>query len=739
MKKITLLLVVFLMTALSYGQITATGAWTSIGSNDATVLYPLLRFVATDPDGTDGVTDGGMQIDIQSGTSYGEGAAYTFNGTMLSGETYAITTNVYSTSSYAPYNVYLYDLTNGTSLTPNPAIASYNINSTTATTAINLTFTATGTETGHILQLRYIRTVKTAGVTTDLSAARDLFIDNVTFNGTDILPITTWNGTTWSHSAPTVSTNAIIAANYSEAANITAKSLTTNKLGTVAPSTITIPAGYTVTLSGPLYRLSGTLSFSPTAKLIQTTDDANTGTAIIKSNSAPMVRLDYTLWSSPVAAQNLFAFSSSTVTTPIARFYSYNTATNSFDNTGISGTSTFTAGKGYAVRAPNTYTATPTVFTGSFNGVPNNGPINIALDATTPGFNLVGNPYPSPINASAFVTTNSSLIDGTLYFFSHNAKSDGTAYEASSGGTGMQYATWNSTGATVAASGISGIGQNTSVPTGIIQTGQGFIVKATTAGNLSFTNAMRVGAATNTTLDPFFKMVSTKSATATIATEKHRLWLDLTNEKGEGLSQLLVGYVDGATNEVDNLYDGEEFGAPQTSLTSQLNGKSYTIQGRAVPFTDTDRVPLAFKAATNGTYTIALSKTDGVFASNQEVFLKDNATGSVTNLKNGGYTFSASAGTAASRFELAYSKVAIEAELNTPIIAVKKQGVFQINTNGAILKEIAVFDMQGNQVLQQQDINSTSSSLTGLPAARGLLIVKVTTDNNQTQTIKIIN
>lgn len=548
---------------------------------------------------------------------------------------------------------------------------------------------------------------------------------------------TTWNGTSWSDGVPTINKAAIINGNYSTATNgsIEAKTLT------VDSGSLLVDSGTVVTVANELINNAGAngIVFENNSKLLQNNNATNFGVINLKRNSASMALLDYTLWSSPVAAQNLFAFSPNTVTTPTTRFYSYTTATNSYDNTGITNTSTFTAAKGYAVRAPNTFNATPAVFTGTFTGVPNNGNVSIALDATTPGFNLVGNPYPSPINASAFVTANASLIDGTLYFFSHNAKSNGTAYEASSGGTGMQYATWNGTGATAAASGVSNNGQNTSIPTGVIQTGQGFIVKATTAGNLSFTNAMRVGAATNTTLDPFFKMVNTKSASATIATEKHRLWLDLTDEKGEGLSQLLVGYVDGATNEVDNLYDGEEFGAPKTSLTSQLNGKSYTIQGRALPFTDTDRVPLAFKAATNGTYTIALSKTDGIFASNQDVFLKDNATGSVTNLKNGGYTFSASAGTVATRFELAYSKVAIEAALNTPVTAVKKQGIFQISTNGAILKEITVFDIQGNQVLQQQEINSTSSSLTGLSAARGVLILKVTTDNNQTQTIKIIN
>lgn len=569
------------------------------------------------------------------------------------------------------------------------------------------------------------------------SGYTNYFIDDLKFNDPPATN-TTWNGTAWDNGAPVASSTAIINGNYSAATDIVAASLKVK--GTAVA---TIPSGNYIKLSGPIsVDNTASLTFENNAKLIQTSDVGNVGAINVKRNAAPMVLLDYSLWSSPVAAQNLFAFSPNTVTTPTTRFYAYDTASDGYSNSGISGTSTFTVGKGYAVRAPNTFNASPAVFTGTFTGVPNNGAVSIALDASNQGFNLVGNPYPSPIDATAFVTANASKIDGTLYFFSHNAKSNGTAYETSSGGTGMQYATWNGTGATAAAAGVSGIGQNASAPNGTIQVGQGFIVKATTVGNLSFTNAMR----TVTGLadaDQFFKMVNTKSATAAIAaTDKHRLWLNLNNERGDSLSQLLVGYVDGATNEVDNLYDGEEFGNPKTSLTSLLNGKNYTIQGRALPFADTDTVPLSFKAATNGTYTIALNKTDGIFAANQEVLLKDNATGKVTNLKTGAYTFATNAETANSRFELIFSKSGIstiDSEEGIVATAVNKQGVFQVITNGAILKEIAVYDMQGSEIFNQKNINSTASSLTGLPSAKGVLILKITTDTNKTQTIKIIN
>ncbi|KAF2518821.1 hypothetical protein EYY60_00010, partial [Flavobacterium zhairuonense] len=35
-------------------------------------------------------------------------------------------------------------------------------------------------------------------------------------------------------------------------------------------------------------------------------------------------------------------------------------------------------------------------------------------------FYLLGNPYPSALSADAFITANNTLLDGTLYFWTHN-------------------------------------------------------------------------------------------------------------------------------------------------------------------------------------------------------------------------------------------------------------------------------------------------------------------------------
>ena len=99
------------------------------------------------------------------------------------------------------------------------------------------------------------------------------------------------------------------------------------------------------------------------------------------------MRLDHTLWSAPVTGQNLFSFSPATLTN---RFYSYNTSSNKYVNTGLDANSTFDTGKGFAVRAPNNQTAvTPTVWQGTFTGVPNNGTIPFVLNARSPLYALL--------------------------------------------------------------------------------------------------------------------------------------------------------------------------------------------------------------------------------------------------------------------------------------------------------------------------------------------------------------
>ncbi len=145
---------------------------------------------------------------------------------------------------------------------------------------------------------------------------------------------------------------------------------------------------------------------------------SNSGPIHAARNSSALMRQDYTLWSSPVSGQNLLNFSPLTLT---SRFYEYNTTTNLFNAVNPSATA-FQTGKGYLIRTPNNHPTTPTIWTGQFTGVPNNGDITLSLVNGGAGFrfNAIGNPYPSPVKMSTFVKANSTKITGTLYFLAKN-------------------------------------------------------------------------------------------------------------------------------------------------------------------------------------------------------------------------------------------------------------------------------------------------------------------------------
>lgn len=435
---------------------------------------------------------------------------------------------------------------------------------------------------------------------------------------------TTWNGTSWSNGAPTSTIDAFIPGNYAELSDISAKTLTVNN-----DAIVSIPSNYNVTLNGALTVSSGSFTLNNNANLIQSTTIANSGNIIIKRDSNPLSRLDYTILSSTVtnANQYLLGFSSLTLTN---RFYDYNTTTNLYNAVASPSTTPFAKGAGYLIRMPDNAVASPSkeVFTGTFTGVPNNGNVQVSLnyvDATN-GFNMVGNPYPSTINAETFLTANSANIEGTLYF-----------WRKTNGNTGSAYATYTLGGAKTPT-------PTSEAPNGTIQIGQGLFVqaKSTVTVPAFFTNNMRE---TNNA-NQFFK---------TKATENNRVWLNLTNTTGV-FSQMLVGYRTNASQGVDDGIDGKYINDSQIALTSNINNEEYTIQFRALPFDSNDVVPLNFKTNLDGEYSIGIDHVDGIFAESQEIILVDNTTQLLTNLKTEAYTFSAKAGIDNTRFSLKYQK-----------------------------------------------------------------------------------
>ena len=577
---------------------------------------------------------------------------------------------------------------------------------TSPSTIDNTLATLTGARVGQLSTTTYFRAV--------VQTANSGIVYSEYATVTTTITSTTWNGTSWSAGEPTQAVSAIIQSNFtSQGTNISACKLTV-----VNNATVIISSGDTVNIKGSLEVSEGSsVSFESNASLLQSEDsNPNIGDIVIHRNSSPLKRLDYTLWSSPVANQILTDFSPNTVTT---RFYTYNTASNLYDVVTAPSATNFNSAKGYLIRTPNNHPTTPTAWTGAFRGVPNNGDYSFSLDDNVLGqrYNLVGNPYPSPIDALAFVSNNNNSLNitGVLYF-----------WRKTNGSLNSSYCVWTELGFT--SNGEDGVTN----PNGVIQTGQGFFVER--LENLSesfviFTNDMRASNSAN----QFFKTAATNAIV-----EKHRIWLNATSATGS-FSQTMVGYMNGATVGVDSKIDGKNINQGDIVLTSLIEATPYAVQGRPLPFENADVVPLSFSATTAGNYSIAIDHVDGLFSSGQTVYLRDTLANTVHNLTMAGaYTFASNAGTFTSRFEILYQSL-----LATPIftannvVIYSQSNEFVVNSGNAIMASIKVFDIRGRLIEEKKAINSNQTTING-GLANQVLLVQITSEDGAMVTKKVI-
>ncbi|RYD93910.1 MAG: hypothetical protein EOP54_18415, partial [Sphingobacteriales bacterium] len=219
--------------------------------------------------------------------------------------------------------------------------------------------------------------------------------------------------------------------------------------------TLTVEAGASVTIdpAGTL-QVADKVTADPEAvvtvenngALLQDSGVENSGNIIVKRNSNSLYKLDYTLWSSPVAGQNLLAFSPFTQTT---RFYEYKYGANSSNVSGeyyfplVPSANSFVAGRGFLIRMPDNLSGNTAynvgtaqyVFPGIFTGVPNNGNIQtqLTIGQTQAGrFYAAGNPYPSPISVAAFYNDTQNAVNieagSAIYFWRKKNDTTVTSY-----------------------------------------------------------------------------------------------------------------------------------------------------------------------------------------------------------------------------------------------------------------------------------------------------------------------
>ncbi|MGV3696337.1 hypothetical protein [Flavobacterium sp.] len=457
--------------------------------------------------------------------------------------------------------------------------------------------------------------------------------------------------------------------------------------------------------------------------ILQLDDTAiNSGNITVKRNSQPMKLYDYTYWSSPVQNNTLFQLSPLTLSD---KYYRFSPIIGNWVSI-PGGLEVMEPGRGYIVRAPQGWSVTNAslgIYNAQFNGTPNNGVVSAAIQKGIGTFNLIGNPYPSAIDIDLFLTdpANDGIVNGTVYLWTHN-----TAISSTMSGnwnyTVDDYAKYNLTGGVNTASAAITGG---AIPNGKISSGQGFFIEAATAlpnGTYAatFRNSMRVGGNNS----QFYRARQPEVATSSVA-EKSRLWINITNDQG-AYNQILIGYVTGATNGFDTLFDGKPMQSSNVlSMYSFIGNDMCSIQGRALPFTENDVVPLGYNSTIAGNFTITINSVDGIFDS-QDVYLLDRMNNVEHDLKAAPYSFTSAIGSFNNRFEIRYRRNL----LGTPdfnqhrLLLTTKNSQLEIEASSPI-QSVELFDLLGRKIYKSNNINVPNFVTPVLPFTNQLLIARI--------------
>lgn len=594
--------------------------------------------------------------------------------------------------------------------------SSFNLAFTTPTSIpASASATLTSAQMGAITTDRYFRAVVTNGSCTGYSN-----IVKITYN------YSLWDGVAWDNGIPSATKTAIFDGDYISSNVVSPGDLNACSV-IISSGDISFLSGHSLISQNDVTNSGGTLTFENNASLVQVNNSAiNTGNITYKRNTTPMRKFDFTYWSSPVAPQTLVALSPLTLSDK----YFYFDPSNIYGWIAAPGNTLMNPGKGYIIRAPQSFDPVATaVFNGQFFGIPNNGVISTPILVSTYDINLIGNPYPSALNINAFfdyngITTGTGIVDKTIYLWTHNTAVAANNY------TNSDYAVYNYMGGV----GTTGApGANNAVPNGNVASGQSFFIKGLANGSAVFNNSMRVTGNNN----QFYKSATPNE----VATNKDRVWLELFNNQN-AYKQILVGYAPEATNQFDSGYDGEYFdGGTGLSFYSILSPKKLAIQGRGLPFVETDVIPLGYKNNIAGTYEIKLSNFEGIFDT-QKVYLEDKLLNVIHNLKVSSYSFATNTGTFDNRFELRFtdSSLANNSQVFTDesVVVYKENQAIHINASNTNLQEVKIYDIRGALLYSKNSIDSNELVISNLASSQQVLLVNIKSLEGKTVTKKII-
>ena len=395
--------------------------------------------------------------------------------------------------------------------------------------------------------------------------------------------------------------------------------------------------------------------------------------------------------------------------------------------TSIDENSSLLPGIGYAMKGTNTVAPSQNYV---FKGDTNNGTYQIPVN--TGDMVLLGNPYPSSMDAHKFINDNSSMFNGSIYFWVDGGST--SHYLANYLGG---YAIRNLvTGITPSVSStlISGLGSSSStlIPTQFIAVSQGFFVEATGTGNITFDNSQRI-----------FKTESSGDSNFYRSTSQNSI-IRIGYEDPEGFHrQLALGFMPNsdADENYNPGYDALMFDNRDDEMFFIIENdisKKYVIQGVGA-FDEVMEFPLGLNISETGTHTVML---DGVENFDNPVYLKDTYLQIMHNLSEDNINLTVPPGEYLDRFKIVFTNATLDVNTffkeSIEVFYNGNNNLIINNPNTVTLNKIQVVNTLG-QTIQELDLKGSNNSLITMPfdVVDGIYFINVNSNSKQ-ESFKIL-